>query len=476
MTRGFVIAGSHSGVGKTTVTAVILAALVRSGLRVQPFKIGPDFIDPGYHRLVTGRTSVNLDPWMMGGGGVRRSYARYSAQAELAIVEGMGTLFDGENGTRARGSAASVAKLLGLGVILVVDVWGMTRSTRALLNGFESFDPALRVEGIVLNRVGGARHFDMVYRGLSPSQRRRCLGYLPASADIAVPERHLGMLTVDEHPDVERFRRAVEAATATLDLSPLLARATRGRQPKERATDARVPPPVRARIGIARDAAFCFYYEENLDLLRKAGAELVPFSPIRDAALPAGIAGLYLGGGYPESFATELGANKRLRAELRAKAASGMPIYAECGGMMYLGRELRTADGVRHPMASVLPARVTMDPRHLAIRYVEVRTRRPTILGPRGTRARGQEFHQSRLTGAPADDLFQVEDSTGAASSAGFATKSTVASYIHLHFSSNPGIARSLVEACAAWVRKKGRVRNAMTTSNTVSGHSPQRA
>jgi cobyrinic acid a,c-diamide synthase len=456
MTPGFVIAGTHSGVGKTTVTAVILAALAQR-VRVQPFKIGPDFIDPGYHRLVTGRTSINLDPWMMGGGGVRRTYARYAAQAELAIVEGMGALFDGENGTRARGSAASVAKLLGLGVILVVDVWGMTRSTRALLNGFESFDPALRVEGIVLNRVGGAKHFDMVYRGLSASQRRRCLGYLPASADLAVPERHLGMLTVDEHPDLERFRRAVEAAAATLDLRPLLARAARRRQASEHG--ARVPLPARARIGIARDAAFCFYYEENLDLLRKAGAELVPFSPIRDAALPPGVAGLYLGGGYPESFARELGANKRMREEIRGKAASGMPIYAECGGMMYLARELRTADGVRHPMASVLPARVTMDPRHLAIRYVDVRTTRRTILGPPGTRARGQEFHQSRLTGSPAADLFQITDSAGASSSAGFATKSAVGSYIHLHFASNPRIAPCLVEACAAWARTKGQVR-----------------
>jgi len=487
-TPAVLVSGTHSGVGKTTVSLLLMEALAGRGWRVQPFKVGPDFIDGGYHRLLTGRESLNLDLWMMGLANLRRTFAAAAGEADVAVVEGVGALFDGENGTRERGSSGFVARRLGVPVVLVVDIWGMTRSTHALLDGFLGFDPRVRIAGVVFNRAGSQRHYRMVLDSLPPRLRRLSLGYVPHSDRLAIPERHLGLLTSEENDlPPEAWRQALREAGRSLDverLAALLRLRKRGAAAAGAAADAGAlagagavaagaaadagtapapvpapaPPipvrprkarpgirPPRARLGIARDRAFCFYYAENLCMLEQAGAELRYFSPLADRHLPD-VDGLYLGGGYPESFAAELAANETMRREIGRAAAAGLPIYAECGGLMYLGRSLVDFDGSRHPMASVLPLDVEMDRRHLAIRYVEVRTRVATPLGPAGTVARGQEFHQSRIVrqGAPPAG-FDVTTSAGETYREGFVRRNVLGTYAHLHFRSNPAIPAALV-------------------------------
>jgi cobyrinic acid a,c-diamide synthase len=452
---GFIVSGTHSGAGKTTASFAIMAALAERGFVVQPFKIGPDFIDPEYHSLATGRASVNLDLWMMGPDEIRASLGRYRRGADVAILEGMGALHDGENG-EGRGSAAWFAHHLDLPVLLVLDIWGMTRSTAAVIRGFEDFDPRVRIAGFLLNRAGSPRHFEMVSDALPEDVRGRVIGYLPAAGELAVSERHLGLITVAENPRAGALRDVVLArALKTLDLERLvtLFGIAKGALP----APAPATPHPRVRLGVARDRAFCFYYLENLRRLEEAGAELVPFSPIEDSALPPGIGGLYLGGGYPESFAEPLSANQSMLRQIRDFAARGAPIYAECGGLMYLSETLTGLDGRCHAMASLLPLEVAMDPSHLAIRYVEIETTGNTVLGGPGTRARGHEFHQSRLVGSGSGgDGYTVRDSYGAVSCEGFAAGNVLGSYIHLHFASNPGIPRYFVDLCQHWCRADG--------------------
>lgn len=439
------LAGTHSGAGKTTVTAVVARALRARGLRVQPFKLGPDYIDPGYHREAAGRPSINLDVWMQGEAGMRASFARWSAGADVALVEAMGALYDGEDGSE-RGSAAHVAKLLGIPVVVVLDVWGMTRTTAAILDGLRAFDPDVELVGCVLNRVGGPRHARMVVDALPERLRALVVGAVPHAAELAVPERHLGLVTVAENATAVRERGAAQARAAELlDVERLLALARPAARPGVPEAIGADRPPV-ARLAIARDRAFTFTYEENLLLLRAAGFDLVPFSPLADEGLPEGTDAVYLPGGYPESFAAELAANVPLGRELRRRAAAGMPVHAECGGLMYLGRSLTSFDGERRPMAGVLALDVVMDPAHLAIRYVEARTRVASALGPAGTTVRGQEFHQSRLASADlAADLYDLTAGDGSTHVDGYRRANVVASYVHLHLGSNPAVAERLV-------------------------------
>jgi cobyrinic acid a,c-diamide synthase len=445
------IAASHSGAGKTTVTAVVLRALRRRGLEVQPFKVGPDFIDGAYHAEATGRPSINLDIWMMGARGVRRSYERWSSDADVSVIEAMGALYDGAGGTE-RGSAAHVAKLLGVPVIVVLDVWGMTRTTAAILDGLRAFDPALDIAGCVLNRVGGDAHARMIMDALPRRLRRLVIGAIEHRPELAIPERHLGLLTVDENPIADAEREAAhERAARGIDVDRLVRLAGGARPARSPQRVVKTTRPAVARIAVARDEAFSFYYEENLLLLRDAGFELVPFRPTVDPGLPAATDAVYIGGGYPESFAARLAANTSLAAELRARAEAGMPLYAECGGLMYLGRSLTGFDGVRHEMSGVLPLDVVMDPEHLSIRYVEVRTRAESPLGEPGTTLRGQEFHQSRIVDADIDPtLYDVTTSDGKTSRDGYLLGGVVASYIHLHLASNRTLVTSLVRSAIA--------------------------
>jgi len=465
-----IVAATHSGAGKTTATATIVGALRDAGLRVQPFKLGPDFIDGAYLAEAAGRPAVNLDLWMMGEEGVRSSFEHWAADADVAVIEAMGALYDGADGG-PDGSAAAMATLLGVPVVVVLDVWGMTRTAGALMLGLREFDPAAPIAGFLLNRVGSEAHREMIEAGLPEEMRQRVVGAIAADEGLRVPERHLGLLTVEENPGVARRREeARRRAARGLDVARLRALAERaGRRESPPAVEAAVAAAVeagrptpgaaeprasgapRARLAIARDPAFCFYYEDNLRLLAEAGFELLPFRPTADPSLPAGTDAVYLGGGYPESFAAELGANAALAGELRRRAAAGMPIYAECGGLLYLGRSLTDFDGRRHAMSGVLPFDAAMDPAHLAIAYVEVRLTRDSLLGPAGTIARGQEFHQSRIVAA--DDLpepYELTTSGGDRRAEGFVKGNVLGSYVHLHLASNPALAGNLLRSALA--------------------------
>ncbi|WP_461209710.1 cobyrinate a,c-diamide synthase [Desulfocurvus sp. DL9XJH121] len=453
MPRTIVIAGTHSGCGKTTAALALMAALVRRGLTVQPFKAGPDFIDPGHHEAVTGRPSHNLDGWMMGEAGVREVFARYAADADVAVVEGVMGLFDGFSGTTEDGSTAQLAKWLGASVVLVVDARSMARSAAALVKGYAEFDPDLAVAGALFNRTGSDNHRALIADAMLALPHVPALGYLPRDEALALPSRHLGLVTAEDHPlgreAADRLAAWLEAGAEVgrvLSLAPEMSCVMPCAPPY-----GRTPKPPSVRIGLARDAAFCFYYRENLRLLEAAGAELVPFSPLADADLPPDLAGLYLGGGYPELFATKLAANASMRGAVRAFSLAGRPVYAECGGFMYLMESLADQAGAEHPMAGVFPLRAAMNDRFRALGYREVVTQEPCPLGPAWTMLRGHEFHYSSVSGGEdAPCVYKVMDRTGwTGQREGWLANKTLGTYVHAHFTSNPDAAAAFVAACA---------------------------
>lgn len=444
-----VLAGTASGVGKTSLAVGIMAALRARGRSVAPFKAGPDYIDPTYHGLAAGRPSRNLDSWLLPPANLLTLFQRAAAASDLALVEGGMGLFDGRSGGGEAGSTAELAKLLRAPVVLVLDVGKQARSAAAVARGFQTFDPTLDLAGFILNRVGSARHADLVKREVEAVTGRPVLGALPKSAEVELPERHLGLIPSSELGRAEAVvGRLGELVAEHLDLDTLL-----------RLAEATPPPPVEVdelfpteprqpsrRLAVARDEAFSFYYEDNLDLLAAHGAELAPFSPLRDEALPAGADGLYLGGGFPELFAERLAANRPLLEDLRRAAGAGLPIYAECGGLMYLAEQLTDFNGARHTMAGLLPCQVAMTEQRMALGYVKLRTRRDTLLSAAGRELRGHEFHWSRLSaGAELADAYDVLEPSQRRE--GFASTKLLASYVHLHFGSAADLAPGLVAA-----------------------------
>jgi cobyrinic acid a,c-diamide synthase len=447
--RVLVVAGVASGVGKTSITLGLLAALRRRGLTVQAFKVGPDFIDPGLHAVVTGRPSYNLDGWMCGRAAVLQTVARATADADVAVVEGVMGCFDGVDGASEDGSTAQVAKWLGAPVVLVLDAAAAARSAAASALGFERFDPGLRVAGVVANRVGGATHAGWIADAVRAACRAEWLGGVPYDPALTVGERHLGLLTAAEGALTPGLiGRLGDTVERHVDLDRLLALAEPAPAPAPPPATSR---PPRARIGVAHDAAFQFYYAENLGALRAAGAELVSWSPLADADVPD-VEGLYLGGGYPEVHARALADNTAVRAAVRRFAEAGRPIYAECGGLMFLAESLEDVDGHVHPMVGVLPAAVRMRAHGLTIGYAEVTLAAPCGLGAPGAVARGQEFHASTLGPVPArvPRAYRVRAPGGAERAEGYLVDGTLMSYVHLHFASNPSLAASFVDACAA--------------------------
>jgi cobyrinic acid a,c-diamide synthase len=447
-----VLAGVSSGAGKTTTTIAVARVLGARGLKVALFKCGPDYLDPTYHARVTGTPSQNLDGWMMGRDAVRDTFAHAARDADVAIIEGVMGLFDGESATSEAGSTAEIAKWLGAPVVLVVDASGMARSVAALVRGFASFDPDLNLAGALFNRVGSRGHLDLLRKALG---QKETLGGLPRDAEHAFPERHLGLVTAnDETLPPALLDHWSEAAAEWIDLDRLLTLA-RSAEPLP-ANEERVPAPrsagFRCRIGVAHDEAFHFYYADNLRRLEDEGAELVRFSPIHDGALPA-VDGVYLGGGYPELFGSALAANAGMRASLKDFAERGGPVYAECGGLMYLATAIETLAGERHQMVGLLPGTAVMHARLRALGYVETETQARTILGPAGTRFRGHQFRYSELTlpagAAPVALSYSVRRRRGEEMSReGYGVGNVLASYVHAHWASNPRVATELVASC----------------------------
>jgi cobyrinic acid a,c-diamide synthase len=446
-----VIAATGSGVGKTTTTVALIGALRARGLKVAAFKCGPDYLDPTYHQRAAGVRSHNLDGWMMDRDAVVATFARASADADLAVIEGMMGLFDSATPTGDEGSTAQIAKWLGAPVLIVTDASGVARTIAAVAAGFARFDPAVRVAGMICNRVGGRGHLDLL-RAVQPEVP--IVGGFPASAELAFPERHLGLLMADESNVPQRLIDGWSRLAAEwLDIDAIVEIARSA--PALEAGRASDPIQFESsrpqiRIGVAYDAAFHFYYEDNLNRLRLLGAEIVNFSPIRDRELPE-VDGLYFGGGYPEAFARELSSNTAMLAAIRGFAARGGVVYAECGGLMYLTDAIRTLDGARWPMSAIIPGVAAMSERLQAIGYVEVETRADSILGPARTRFRGHQFRHSTLEGAESgiDLIYNVAPRWGGAPFAeGYRAGNVLASYVHAHWASNPAVAESLIDAC----------------------------
>jgi cobyrinic acid a,c-diamide synthase len=446
----FMVAGTASGVGKTTVALTLMAALRERGYRVQPFKCGPDFLDSGHHGAICGRVSRNLDTWMLDNAANRAIFTTASRDADAAIVEGMMGLYDGVAGGGEDGSAAQIAKILGLPVVLVLDAGKSARSIAAVVKGFESFDPEVHFAGIVLNRVRSDRHYRLLETAICSVTTTPLLGRLPTDPTLAIPERHLRLHTTEETTSAEnRLAVFAQAGRQFLDLTPLLSLSWQNAVAENEAASILFQEETHVRIGVARDKAFSFYYEDNFDLLRENSAEIVSFSPLADAELPPNLNGLYLGGGYPELHADVLGRNESMHAEIRAFAEAGKPVYAECGGMIYLGQSLTTLDGRSYPMTGVLPMEFAMTSRLVQFGYVDVEFNQDCLLGGKGTKVRGHSFHCSRLcAGSAMPTAYRLKYTlSGREELEGYRNGNVLASYVHIHFRAKPTLAKALVTA-----------------------------
>jgi len=439
MTKGILIAGTHSGVGKTTVSVGIMAALKQRQLKVQPYKVGPDYIDTSHHTAICGRPSRNLDTYIMGIDGVKQTVARTSVDADIMVVEGVMGLFDGVDSTEIA-SSAQVAKILDLPVILVIDVNGMSRSTAALLKGYSEFDPEVKVSGVILNQVGSPRHAELVKNSL-PGEIP-VVGEIPRRKDIEVPSRHLGLYMAHENDyNTEKMAAFIEE---NVDLDAIL----------ELAEPCSIPeisdmkkPETDVRVGIAMDPAFCFYYQDMFDAFKYHGAEVEFFSPM--AGEMPDVDGVYLGGGYPELYAESLENSKTTR-KLKDLAADGLPIYAECGGLLYLCRTYEV-DGRVYKMADVVPGNTHMTNQLNALDYTEAH---PLDRNFCSHNIKGHEFHFS-ITECDRDAKFAYEMLRGKGIQDGFdglIEHNTLAGYMHSHPATFP--AGKFVQKCRKYKRR----------------------
>ncbi|MBW4654937.1 MAG: cobyrinate a,c-diamide synthase [Kaiparowitsia implicata GSE-PSE-MK54-09C] len=462
---GIVIAGERSGAGKTTVTLALLAALRQHRAQVQSFKVGPDYIDPMFHTRVTGRACRNLDPVLTSERYVQQCFARHNQDADYTLVEGVMGLFDGASRVDDVGSTAHVARLLDLPVVLILNCSSLSRSVAAIAHGYRTLDPRLRFAGLVLNQVGSDRHLDLLQSALEPLGLP-ILGLLRREGAIAIPDRHLGLIPTGELPHLEPLiDRLAQLGNTCFDwdaLLPLLTPTAADRQIRNTTlmgsgmngmrshtthdSPSRLPA---ARIAIAQDAAFNFYYADNLDLLHELGAELLPWSPLRDGALPQGTQGLYFGGGFPEVFAAELAENHSARQVVRTAVRAGMPTYAECGGLMYLCESIVDFEQQRHPMVGALPTTATMGKR-LTLGYRQAIAYLDSPLVKTGDRLWGHEFHRSTLDAVPDAPLFTLQSYDGQPLGAeGWQQQQVHGSYVHVHWGDRPDLPQRFLNHCA---------------------------
>ncbi|MDA0266497.1 MAG: cobyrinate a,c-diamide synthase [Cyanobacteria bacterium] len=451
---GLIIAGERSGAGKTTVTMALLATLQVRQAKVQAFKVGPDYIDPMFHRLLTGRPAYALDPVLTSETYVQQCYGRHIQSATYGLIEGVMGLFDGAGGSDWA-STAHIARLLKVPVLLVVDCSRLSRSLAALVHGYRTLDPQVTIAGVVLNRVGSDRHLAMLQAAMA-SLAMPILGVLRRHGDITLPDRHLGLVPTDELPDLsQRFQRLAQLGKESFDWPQLERLLTVSAA--ERSLAPQLPRPLapapKPRIGIARDRAFNFYYPANLEQLEALGAELVYWSPLTDTVLPADLDGLYLGGGFPEMFAQELSTNRSLLGELGDRLRTGLPTYAECGGLMYLCENLIDFEGHQWPLVGCLPTTAAMTGR-LTLGYRQVTTVQDSPLAKTGQTLWGHEFHRSALTAAAAQPLYQtrpygiVNQPSPVSQPEGWQRYRIHASYIHLHWGSHPELPRRFLQTC----------------------------
>lgn len=451
-----VIAGVTSGVGKTTVAVGIMHGLRKRGLRVQPFKVGPDFIDPSYHTIVTNRKSRNLDVWMMGRQGVLDCFASASEDADIAVVEGVMGLFDGMSGKSDFASTAHMAKILDAPIVLVVDASKGARSIAAIILGFLHFDRKLRIAAVILNNVAGQRHASYITEALAGIVKIPVVGILPRNSDIKMEERHLGLVPALELKGVkiQMIARTASYIAECIDLNRVLSLCSITSLPDARDHDF-PKPQARARIAVALDESFNFYYTDNLIALKRRGAQLVFFSPIKDQKLPDGVHGIMLGGGFPEVLADRLEKNRSMVRSIRRAVDEGMPVYGECGGLMYLTRSISGYKGEKksRKMAGIIEADTLMTGR-LTLNYTDAECN-DSIFG--NTHLRGHEFHYSSIENIAKDSRFAYSMRKGkgvTGNQDGFIINgNTLAAYMHLHFA-NRKLPERMVLSCVRFSRR----------------------
>lgn len=419
------------------------------GMKVQSYKVGPDYIDPGYHAIASGRPCHNLDSWLVPQERLLSIFGTTSRGMDIAVVEGVMGLFDGGRGGVA--STAAIARLLGAPVVLVVNCRSAGESIAAVVLGFQQYDPEVKIAGVILNQIGSDSHQQMVTEALHRIGVR-VLGVIRRAENLKVPERHLGLLPVTENPAEGVLENIHSAIAGHIDIEALISIAAQA-ECVELPPEAPLPESRCARIGVAQDEAFSFYYPESLRVLEEMGAELVPFSPLHDRTLPE-VDGLLFGGGFPEMFLTELSANQSMGQSIRAAAQNSMPILAECGGYMYLCRRVTSFDGNDFPMVGLIPEDCRMEKSLQTVGYVEAKSLSDNVLCRAGESLRGHEFHFSRMEADASAEANQpafmiTKNRTGAQYMSGFALQNIVASYLHIHFAGNVPAARRFVACCA---------------------------
>lgn len=441
-----VLAGVSSGVGKTTIVTGLTALLHRRGLSVQPFKVGPDYIDPGFHAKAAGRDSYNLDTWLVPEERLAGTFTELSGGADISIIEGVMGLFDG--GGQGVSSTAQIAKLLHAPVVLVINCQSIGTSAAAIALGYKMYDPAVNLAGVILNKLGSDKHEAMIREAME-AEGIPVLGALHRDQSLRTPERHLGLTPVTEIKTDALIAHMAEDAERYLDADALM-----------KAAKAAPPVPVEeteeirdlhaVRIGVAQDEAFSFYYPTSLRALEKRGAVLIPFSPVRDAALPDAD-GLIFGGGFPEMFLKELSGNRPMKEAIAAAARRGMPVYAECGGLMYLCRQIVGFAGETYDMAGLVPAVCRMQEKLQRVGYVTARALRDSVVARTGDTLRGHEFHFSLMEcdSDPFPFAYALKGTRQKESHLeGYACGSVSASYLHMNFDGNPDAADRFIEAC----------------------------
>jgi cobyrinic acid a,c-diamide synthase len=447
------IAGTNSGVGKTTVTLGIMSALVRKGIKVQGFKTGPDYIDPSHHKFVTGNTSRNLDTWMMSNSVCRELFERSAINADISVIEGVMGLYDGSIGSTGHGTSAYLARVLKTPVILVVSAKGIAQSVGAVVMGYKEFDKDVNLSGVIVNNVASHSHYDCIKRSIEETCSVPVLGYLNKDKEITIPERHLGLVPSEEnigHSNL--YEKLGEMVLKTIDIDGLLkaARSAGAFPDHDKSIFRDRNGALHVNLAIAKDNAFCFYYQDDIELFEALGAKIKYFSPLHDKCIPDDVDGIFIGGGFPELNAGKLMENEAMRESILDAYNRGTIIYGECGGMMYLLEKLIDCDGRSFKMCGVLSGSSRMENKRQGLGYIIAEATCDNVICKRGDTFRAHEFHWSKFLDVPDDTVFayKTQKSNGKQSKAdGICKRNVLASYTHLHFSSNPKLAKNILSA-----------------------------
>lgn len=461
-----VIGGTQSGVGKTTISTGIMRAFVKRGYSLGPYKVGPDYIDPAFHSFVTGNKSRNLDSWMIAEEEIKEIFLKGSYDKDISIIEGVMGLYDGFSTERDMGSTAHLSKILSSPVILVIDGRGMSSSAAAQVLGYKLYDKEVNIKGIIVNNVSGEKHYNLIKEAIERDVNIKCVGYLKKNINIKLESRHLGLVPSVEVENLsKKLDELAEMIEETIEIDEIIKIAKEADLINYKSLS---PQNTYAKkevnIGVAYDKAFNFYYQDNLDLLEDMGANLIYFSPLEDRDLPKNLHGIYIGGGFPEVFAKELKENTEIMTKIKKASSKGLPIYAECGGLMYLTKAITNLKGERYEMVGIFDRESFMTKRLQKFGYVDVNINRPCVISEKPIKVKAHEFHRSRLNEIEEDSyayrVNKIRDNKLIKSwECGLVSNNTLGAYAHIHFYGNKNIAENFINSCRNF-KEKGCVTN----------------